>query len=122
MLQLLAFQGEDLRDAWRNLTEIYGIPRAGAARALWIDFLVTKYTVQYSIDFFLREGPSPPRCTLGSAVLTEFFPEKRLELKSLRGWTKAEELGDSVLKLVSLRPSLKILYRGLSILSNPFFK
>jgi hypothetical protein len=26
------------------------------------------------------------------------FPEKRLELKSLKGWTKAEELGDLVLE------------------------
>ena len=36
-------------------------------------------------------------------------PEKRLELKSLRGWTKAEELGDQVPELLSLRLSLKAL-------------
>jgi hypothetical protein len=41
-----------------------------------------------------------------------FFPEKRLELKSLKGQTKAEELGDQVPELLSLRqlyfePSLR---------------
>ena len=37
------------------------------------------------------------------------FPKKRLELKSLKGWTKAEELRDPVPKLLSLRLSLKAL-------------
>jgi hypothetical protein len=43
------------------------------------------------------------------------FPEKRLELKSLKGQTKAEELGDRVPdmhmvpELLSLRLSLKAL-------------
>jgi hypothetical protein len=35
------------------------------------------------------------------------FCEKRLELKSLKGQTKAEELGDRVPELLSLRLSLK---------------
>ena len=37
------------------------------------------------------------------------FPEKRLELKSLKGWTKAEEEGTPGPFLLSLRPSLKAL-------------
>ena len=37
------------------------------------------------------------------------FPKKRLELKSLKRQTKAEELGDQVPKLLSLRLSLKAL-------------
>ena len=42
------------RDAWRKFTEIYGIPRAAAARALCIDFLAAKYTIQlYSILFIV---------------------------------------------------------------------
>jgi hypothetical protein len=36
-------------------------------------------------------------------------PKKRLELKSFKEWTKAEELGDQVPDLLSLRPSLKAL-------------
>ena len=32
------------------------------------------------------------------------FPEKQLELKTPRGWTKAEEFGDPVPELLSLRP------------------
>jgi hypothetical protein len=35
--------------------------------------------------------------------LPEFFPEKRLELKSLKRQTKAEELGDPVPELLSPR-------------------
>ena len=35
--------------------------------------------------------------------------EKRLDLKSLKGWTKAEELADPVSELLSLRPSLEAL-------------
>jgi hypothetical protein len=31
-----------------------------------------------------KRGSVPPRCTLGSAVLPEFFSEERLELKSLK--------------------------------------
>ena len=38
-----------------------------------------------------------------------FFLEKRLDLKSLKGWTKAEELGARGSELLSLRPSLKAL-------------
>jgi hypothetical protein len=38
-----------------------------------------------------------------TAGFAPVFPEKRLELKSLKGWTKAEELG------APLRPSLKAL-------------
>jgi hypothetical protein len=38
------------------------------------------------------------------------FPKKRLELKSLKGQTKAEEIGDPVLDLLSLRLSLKALW------------
>jgi hypothetical protein len=37
------------------------------------------------------------------------FPKRGLELKSLKGQTKAEELGDLVLELLSLRLSLKAL-------------
>jgi hypothetical protein len=48
---------------------------------------------------FFKRGSVPSRCTLGSAVFPEFFPKKRLELKSLKGRTKAEELGDPVLHL-----------------------
>jgi hypothetical protein len=44
-----------------------------------------------------------------TAGFARVFPEKRLELKSLKGWTKAEELGDRVPELLSLRPSLKAL-------------
>jgi hypothetical protein len=33
------------RDAWRKFTEIYGNPRACAARAACVDFAATKYTV-----------------------------------------------------------------------------
>jgi hypothetical protein len=38
-----------------------------------------------------------------------FFPEKRLELKSLKRQTKAEELGAPCPELLSLRLSLKAL-------------
>jgi hypothetical protein len=34
------------RDAWRKFTEIYGIPRGGAAREPCIDFAAAKNTVQ----------------------------------------------------------------------------
>jgi hypothetical protein len=44
-----------------------------------------------------------------TAGFAQVFPKKRLKLKSLKGWTKAEELGDRVLELLSLRPSLKAL-------------
>ena len=37
------------------------------------------------------------------------FPEKRLKLKSLKGQTKTEELGDRAPELLSLRLSLKAL-------------
>jgi hypothetical protein len=37
------------------------------------------------------------------------FPEKRLELKSLKGWTKTEEEGSGGPFLLSLRPPLKAL-------------
>jgi hypothetical protein len=39
-----------------------------------------------------------------TAGFARVFPEKRLELKSLKGWTKAEELGDLISKIYS--PSL----------------
>ena len=38
------------------------------------------------------------------------FPEKRLELKSLKGGTKAEELRQLLPQLLSLRPPLKALW------------
>ena len=44
-----------------------------------------------------------------TAGFAPVFPEKRLELKSPKGWTKAEELGDRVSELLSLRLSLKAL-------------
>jgi hypothetical protein len=37
------------------------------------------------------------------------FLEERLDLKSLKGWTKAEELGNPVPELLNLRSSLKAL-------------
>jgi hypothetical protein len=37
------------------------------------------------------------------------FLDKRLDLKSLNGWTKAEELGARCPELLSPRPSLKAL-------------
>jgi hypothetical protein len=37
------------------------------------------------------------------------FLEKRLGPKNLKGWMKAEELGDLVPELLSLRPSLDAL-------------
>jgi hypothetical protein len=42
-----------------------------------------------------------------TAGFARVFPEKRLELKSLKGQTKAEELGNQVPELLSLRLSLK---------------
>ena len=42
-------------------------------------------------------------------VLHKFFLEIRLELKSRKGWTKAEEVGGQTSDLLSLRPSLKAL-------------
>ena len=51
-----------------------------------------------------------------AAGFARVFPEKRLELKSLKEWTKAEELEARVPKLLSLRPSLKALW------FEPFFR
>ena len=39
-----------------------------------------------------------------TAGFARVFPEKRLELKSLKRQTKAEELGDPVPELLILRP------------------
>ena len=44
-----------------------------------------------------------------TAGFPRVFPEKRLELKSLKGQTKVEELGDPVPDLLSLRLPLKAL-------------
>ena len=44
-----------------------------------------------------------------TASFAGVFTEKRLELKSLKGQTKAEELGAPCLELLSLRLSLKAL-------------
>ena len=44
-----------------------------------------------------------------TAGFPRVFPEKRLELKSFKGWTKAEELGARGPELLSLRPPLKAL-------------
>jgi hypothetical protein len=45
-----------------------------------------------------------------SAVgFARIFPEKRLELKSLKGWTKAEELEAPCPEFLGLRTSLKAL-------------
>ena len=58
-------------------------------------------------DPLLKEGSVPSRCTLGFIVFHQFFfYEKRLELKSLKGQTKAEELGDPTPDLLSLHLSL----------------
>jgi hypothetical protein len=42
-----------------------------------------------------------------TAGFARVFPETRLELKSFKKQTKAEELGDPVSELLSLRLSLK---------------
>jgi hypothetical protein len=55
-------------------------------------------------ESYFKRGSVPPRCTLGSAVFPEFFYEKRLELKSLKGRTKAEEDGRQ------LKPPYKFTY------------
>ena len=68
-----------------------------------------------SVESNLRGGP--PAC--GAPSVPPFcvgFPEKRLELKSLKGQTKVEELGDPVPELLSLRLPLKALK------FEPFFK
>jgi hypothetical protein len=57
----------------------------------------------------LVRGSVSPRCALGSAVLPEFFLAKRLELKSLKGQTKAAELGPRGSQFLSLRLPLKAL-------------
>ena len=44
-----------------------------------------------------------------TTVFARETAEKRLDLKSLKGWTKAEELADRVPELLSLRISLKAL-------------
>ena len=44
-----------------------------------------------------------------TAGFTRVIPEKRLELKSLKGGTKAEEEGPPEPFILSLRPSLKAL-------------
>jgi hypothetical protein len=44
-----------------------------------------------------------------AASFARVFPEKRLELKSLKGQTKPEELEDQVPELLSLRLPLKAL-------------
>jgi hypothetical protein len=44
-----------------------------------------------------------------TAGFSGVFPEKRLELKSLTGQTKAEQLGDQFPELLSLRLPLKTL-------------
>ena len=57
---------------------------------------------------FLREGPSP-RGAPSVPPFARVFPEKRIELKSLKGQTKAEEEGPRGPFLLSLRLSLKAL-------------
>jgi hypothetical protein len=44
-----------------------------------------------------------------TAGFARVFPEKRLELNSLKGQTKAEELRQLLPQFLSLRPSLKAL-------------
>jgi hypothetical protein len=44
-----------------------------------------------------------------TAGFARVFPKKRLELKSFKGRKKAEEVGDPVSELHSLRPPLKTL-------------
>jgi hypothetical protein len=56
-----------------------------------------------------KRGSVPPRCTLGSTIFREFF-EERLELKSLKRQTKAEELGQLLLDLLILRLYIMDLY------------
>jgi hypothetical protein len=57
----------------------------------------------------LKRGYAPPRCTLDSAILREFFTEKWLELKIFKGRTKVEELRQLFPQFLSLRPPLKTL-------------
>jgi hypothetical protein len=44
-----------------------------------------------------------------TAGFARVFPKKRLELKSVKGWTKAEEEGTLGFFLLRLRSSLKAL-------------
>ena len=44
-----------------------------------------------------------------TAGFAPVFREKRLDLKSFKGWTKAEELEARCPELLNLRPSLKAL-------------
>jgi hypothetical protein len=57
----------------------------------------------------LREGPSPRGASSVPPFSISFFSKKRLELKSLKTQTKAEELQRLVPQLLSLRLSLKAL-------------
>jgi hypothetical protein len=54
----------------------------------------------------LREGPSP-RGAPSVPPFSPSFSEKRLELKSLKGWTKAEDEGLRGPFLLSFRSPLK---------------
>ena len=51
----------------------------------------------------------PPEVDPRFRCFAEETAEERLDLKSLKGRTKAEELGDPVPELLSFRPSLKAL-------------
>jgi hypothetical protein len=63
----------------------------------------------FTNKYFLREGPSPRGAPSVPPFCISFFPKKRLELKSLKGRTKAEEEGTRYPVLLSIRPSLKAL-------------
>ena len=64
--------------------------------------------LRFSKRYFLREGPSP-RGAPSVPLFSPSFLEKRLDLKSLKGQTKAEELGTRDSKFLSLRLPLKAL-------------
>ena len=67
----------------------------------------------------LREGPCP-RGAPSVPPLSASFPEKRLELKSLKGQTKAEEEGPGGPFLLSLRPGESLLQFLVGIFSQNF--
>ena len=56
---------------------------------------------------YVKRGSAPSWGTLGSAIVSTSVSQKRLGLKSLKRQTKAEELGDPVHEVLSLRISIK---------------
>jgi hypothetical protein len=88
---------------YRLTYQIFYVPKALTAPR--DDGATSRRRSAKNLFFFLREGPS----SRGAPSVPPFSIEKRLELKSLKGWTKIAELGDLVPELLNLRPSLKAL-------------